>query len=60
MVLVFLVQDPKCVNEGETGVLIGVAFDGYPIYRDVNEDGSTIMAADLDKCGGREVNGAYR
>ena len=48
---------PKCVTatvdktDGPSHI-IGIAFDGYPIYGDRNIDGTQITAADLDECNG--------
>lgn len=46
---------------GQPDELIGVAFDGFPIYgpfaSDLNRD---VTNNDLDKCHGRTVNGKYR
>ena len=40
--------DPVCVNEGETG-LIGVAFDGFPIYRKYKRNGKLFTSDALGK-----------
>jgi hypothetical protein len=48
---------PKCVTatvdktDGPSHI-IGIAFDGYPIYGDRDIDGKQITAADLDECNG--------
>lgn len=48
---------PKCVTatvdeaDGPSHI-IGIAFDGYPIYGDRDIDGKQITAGDLDKCNG--------
>ncbi len=48
---------PTCVTatvddaEGPSHV-IGIAFDGYPIYGDRDIDGNQLTAADLDECNG--------
>jgi hypothetical protein len=48
---------PPCVTAtvdaaGGPSHIIGVAFDGYPIYGDRDIDGKQLGAADLDRCGG--------
>lgn len=48
---------PPCVTAqvdeaGSPSHLIGVAFDGYPIYGPFDTDGNELMAADLDECNG--------
>lgn len=48
---------PPCVTatvdeEGGPSHLIGVAFDGFPIYGDRDIDGTSLTAADLDECSG--------
>ena len=48
---------PPCVTAlvDETGGpshLIGVAFDGYPIYGPFDTDGNELTAADFDECNG--------
>ncbi|KAI8491607.1 hypothetical protein Bbelb_308070 [Branchiostoma belcheri] len=40
--------------------IVGVAFDGFPIYGPRTEDGVTLTSADLDECHGRLVDGRYR
>ncbi len=52
---------PPCVTStvdvaGGPSHIIGVAFDGYPIYGDRDINGKQLTAADLDQCGG--VNSA--
>lgn len=32
--------------------IIGIAFDGYPIYRDLDISGNTVSAGALDQCNG--------
>ena len=48
---------PKCVTatvdeEGGPSHLIGVAFDGFPIYGDRDIDGNQVTADQLDECNG--------
>lgn len=48
---------PKCVTAtideaGGPSHIIGIAFDGYPIYGDRDILGTQITAADLDECNG--------
>ena len=48
---------PPCVTAlvdeaGGPSHLIGVAFDGYPIYGPFDTDGNELTAADLDECNG--------
>ncbi len=48
---------PKCVTaqvdtDGGASHIIGIAFDGYPIYGDRDVDGKQVKAADLDDCNG--------
>ncbi len=48
---------PPCVTAqvdeaGGASHLIGVAFDGYPIYGAFDMDGNELTAADLDECNG--------
>lgn len=48
---------PKCVTasvDEATGPshIIGIAFDGYPIYGDRDINGKQLTAADLDECNG--------
>jgi len=48
---------PKCVtatvDEGDgPSHIIGIAFDGYPIYGDRDIDGTQLTADDLDECNG--------
>jgi YHYH protein len=48
---------PPCVTAmvdtvGGPSHIIGVAFDGYPIYGDRGIDGRQITAAQLDRCSG--------
>ncbi|XP_071169974.1 uncharacterized protein [Mytilus edulis] len=52
----------SCLYNNTADELIGVAFDGFPIYGPNVSDISDrwITSADLDKCHGREVNGQYR
>lgn len=51
----------SCLYKGEIDEFIGVALDGFPIYGPRASDvDHLITSADLDKCHGREVNGAYR
>ena len=37
-----------CINEGENG-LIGVAFDGFPIYRRYKRNGNLYTSDELGK-----------
>jgi len=55
-------QQPRCLinRSNDTAELIGVAIDGFPIYGQTDELGSTITSADLDVCNGRYVNGRYQ
>jgi len=47
--------------DGETDKLLGVAFDGFPIYGPMASDlGRDVKNSDLDKCHGRYVHGKYR
>jgi len=46
---------PNCMvdmmkNRKDPAAIIGWAFDGYPIYRNTNPDGSVIAAGKLDVC----------
>lgn len=48
---------PPCVTAQVDGAggpshLIGVAFDGYPIYGPLDTEGNKLTAADLDECNG--------
>lgn len=48
---------PKCVvatvdTAGGPSHIIGIAFDGFPIYGDRDIDGNQLTAADLDACNG--------
>ena len=48
---------PPCVTAtvdvaGAPSHIIGIAFDGYPIYGDRDNTGKQLTAADLDQCGG--------
>ena len=48
---------PPCVtatvdNAGGPSHIIGVAFDGYPIYGDRDMNGKQLTATDLDQCSG--------
>lgn len=48
---------PPCVTatvdtEGGPSHIIGVAFDGYPIYGDRDVNGRQLTASDLDQCSG--------
>ncbi len=48
---------PKCITavvdeEGGPSHILGVAFDGFPIYGDRAMDGTQLTAADLDECSG--------
>ncbi|XP_060068403.1 uncharacterized protein LOC132548554 [Ylistrum balloti] len=46
---------------GEADELLGVAFDGFPIYGPMASDlGRDVTNKDLDECHGRMVNGKYR
>lgn len=46
---------------GEADELLGVAFDGFPIYGPMASDlGREVTNNDLDQCHGRMVNGHYR
>ncbi|XP_069140992.1 uncharacterized protein [Argopecten irradians] len=46
---------------GEADELLGVAFDGFPIYGPMASDlGRDVTNQDLDECHGRMVNGNYR
>ncbi|CAH1272840.1 Hypp4956 [Branchiostoma lanceolatum] len=53
---------PNCLlNQSQVpSAIIGVAFDGFPIYGPRTEDGTTLTSADLDECHGRLVDGRYR
>ncbi len=49
---------PNCMiammkNKSDPAAIIGWAFDGYPIYRDTNPDGSAIAKGKLDVCNGQ-------
>lgn len=49
---------PKCMidvmkNKADPAAIIGWAFDGYPIFRDTNPDGSAIAKGKLDVCNGQ-------
>ncbi|MEP2980979.1 MAG: YHYH protein [Lentilitoribacter sp.] len=48
---------PKCMIEemdnAGPGAIIGWAFDGFPIYGDINPDGSEILKGALDVCNGQ-------
>uniref|UniRef100_UPI0019397578 uncharacterized protein LOC120331156 n=1 Tax=Styela clava TaxID=7725 RepID=UPI0019397578 len=47
-----------CANPSQ---ILGVAFDGFPIYGPFDEDGNFLTRAELDECGGMETrNGEYR
>ncbi len=48
---------PKCITaivdeDGGASHIIGVAFDGFPIYGDRAIDGTQLTTADLDECSG--------
>ena len=48
---------PKCITavvdeEGGPSHILGVAFDGFPIYGDRAMDGTQLTADDLDECSG--------
>jgi len=43
----------KMKNKSDPAAIIGWAFDGYPIYRDTNPDGSAIAKGKLDVCNGQ-------
>ncbi len=48
---------PKCITatvdqNGGPSHIIGIAFDGYPIYGDRDNSGNRIDAASLDRCNG--------
>jgi hypothetical protein len=48
---------PKCVTAtvdktNSASHIIGIAFDGYPIYGDRDIDGAQLTTADLDECNG--------
>ncbi|XP_019613981.1 PREDICTED: uncharacterized protein LOC109461943, partial [Branchiostoma belcheri] len=53
---------PNCLlNQSQVpSDIVGVAFDGFPIYGPRTEDGVTLTSADLDECHGRLVDGRYR
>ena len=53
-------QIPGCLYCETNNELVGVAFDGYPIYGPKDESGNTLTSADLDRCHGRMVDGVYR
>ena len=41
--------------------MVGVAFDGFPIYGPVDKSGKTLTSADLDECHGRlDSDGNYQ
>jgi len=49
---------PDCMiammkNKNDPAAIIGWAFDGYPIYRSTNPDGSAIAKGKLDVCNGQ-------
>ena len=40
---------------------VGIALDGFLIYRNLDENGNTLTQSDLDECGGRTGSGGdYR
>lgn len=43
----------KMKNKIDPAAIIGWAFDGYPIYRNTNPDGSAIAKGKLDVCNGQ-------
>ena len=49
-------QFPAQGNEDE---LVGVAFDGYPIYGPKTAGGAVLTSADLDQCHGKTRDGQY-
>ncbi|XP_078603749.1 uncharacterized protein LOC144877624 [Branchiostoma floridae x Branchiostoma japonicum] len=53
---------PNCLlNQSQVpSAIVGVAFDGFPIYGPRTQDGTTLTSADLDECHGRLVDGRYR
>ena len=55
-------QLPTCLYNGTENELLGVAFDGHPIYGPLIENGVTVnrKSGVLDVCGGRYYNGEYR
>nr|XP_039254446.1 uncharacterized protein LOC120331432 [Styela clava] len=55
--------NPTCLFElkcNEPSTIIGVAFDGFPIYGPNDADGTLLTTADLDECNGKVTNGEYR
>ncbi|MEJ6397123.1 YHYH protein [Yoonia sp. 208BN28-4] len=49
---------PTCMidamdNKGDPAAIIGWGFDGFPIFRDTNPDGTAIAAGALDVCNGQ-------
>lgn len=51
---------PSCLYTGDTrNKLLGVAFDGFPIYGPMDDTGKNWTSADLDKCHGHTYNGSY-
>merc|ERR1719457_492056 len=55
---------PLCLFKNYCGVpseIVGVAFDGFPIYGPNDELGNEIRPEDLDECNGRkDINGNYK
>ena len=53
---------PSCLANGSVDEFIGVAMDGYPIYgpNATWKSAGKVVTADLDRCHGKVVNGAYR
>ena len=52
----------SCMADGSVDEFIGVAMDGYPIYgpNATWKSAGKVVTADLDRCHGKIVNGAYR
>ncbi|XP_039254745.2 uncharacterized protein LOC120331687 [Styela clava] len=55
--------NPQCLFNvicNQTSTIVGVAFDGFPIYGPNDDDGTQLTISDLDECNGKVTNGQYR
>ena len=50
---------PTCIYTHTPNQFLGVAFDGFPIYGPMDENGNNFTSVDLDECHGHWHNGRY-
>ena len=53
-------QLPACLYKHTPNQFLSVAFDGFPIYGPMDENGNNLTSQDLDVCHGHWHNGRYK